>query len=302
MPRRDAGVGVPARARDRDGRRPRLGPVPELHRRGAAASRSRDVRAFVLGGHGDTMVPLPRYSTVGGVPITELLTPERIDQLDRPDAQRRRRGRRPAQVGLGVLRPGRLDRRDGRVDPVRPQARPAVRLLPPGRVQDERPVRRRAGRARCRRRRAGLRDRPDRARSRPPSTPRPPRSGSSSRRSADVGPGSRARDRGHCRPDVRVRPDRAPVRRYRRPVGRPRFGRRADRRIGPRPPCSPVPPGLRADDLVFIAIGAVPGAVVGGPDRLRASPSGTISGADAAPSWILPSAASSSRSASSAGC
>jgi malate dehydrogenase len=41
----------------------------------------RDVRAFVLGGHGDTMVPLPRFSTVGGVPITELLTEERITQL-----------------------------------------------------------------------------------------------------------------------------------------------------------------------------------------------------------------------------
>ena len=37
--------------------------------------------AFVLGGHGDTMVPLPRYSTVGGVPITELMTPERIEAL-----------------------------------------------------------------------------------------------------------------------------------------------------------------------------------------------------------------------------
>ena len=41
----------------------------------------RDIRAFVLGGHGDTMVPLPRYSTVGGVPITELMTAERIEQL-----------------------------------------------------------------------------------------------------------------------------------------------------------------------------------------------------------------------------
>jgi malate dehydrogenase len=41
----------------------------------------RDVRAFVLGGHGDTMVPLPRYSTAGGVPITELLPAERIAQL-----------------------------------------------------------------------------------------------------------------------------------------------------------------------------------------------------------------------------
>ena len=37
--------------------------------------------AFVLGGHGDTMVPLPRYSTAGGVPITELLTPERVEAL-----------------------------------------------------------------------------------------------------------------------------------------------------------------------------------------------------------------------------
>ncbi len=37
--------------------------------------------AFVLGGHGDTMVPLPRYSTVGGVPITELMTPEQIEAI-----------------------------------------------------------------------------------------------------------------------------------------------------------------------------------------------------------------------------
>jgi malate dehydrogenase len=40
-----------------------------------------NTHAFVLGGHGDTMVPLPRYSTVAGIPITELLTPERIDAL-----------------------------------------------------------------------------------------------------------------------------------------------------------------------------------------------------------------------------
>jgi len=37
-----------------------------------------DVNAFVLGGHGDTMVPLPRYSTVAGIPITELLSKERV--------------------------------------------------------------------------------------------------------------------------------------------------------------------------------------------------------------------------------
>jgi malate dehydrogenase len=40
-----------------------------------------DVFAFVLGGHGDDMVPLPRYSTVAGIPITELLPKERIDAL-----------------------------------------------------------------------------------------------------------------------------------------------------------------------------------------------------------------------------
>lgn len=40
-----------------------------------------DVSAMVLGGHGDTMVPLPRYSTVNGVPITELLSAEAIARL-----------------------------------------------------------------------------------------------------------------------------------------------------------------------------------------------------------------------------
>src|SRR5579864_7746029 len=40
-----------------------------------------NVHAFVLGGHGDTMVPLPRYSTVAGIPITELLTKEKIDAI-----------------------------------------------------------------------------------------------------------------------------------------------------------------------------------------------------------------------------
>jgi malate dehydrogenase len=37
--------------------------------------------AFVLGGHGDTMVPLPRYSTVAGIPITELLPKEKLDAI-----------------------------------------------------------------------------------------------------------------------------------------------------------------------------------------------------------------------------
>jgi malate dehydrogenase len=40
-----------------------------------------NTHAFVLGGHGDTMVPLPRYSTVAGIPITELMSKARIDEL-----------------------------------------------------------------------------------------------------------------------------------------------------------------------------------------------------------------------------
>ncbi|MCP4686853.1 MAG: malate dehydrogenase [Desulfobacterales bacterium] len=40
-----------------------------------------NTHAFVLGGHGDTMVPLPRYSTVAGIPITELMEQDRIDAL-----------------------------------------------------------------------------------------------------------------------------------------------------------------------------------------------------------------------------
>lgn len=40
-----------------------------------------NVTAFVLGGHGDTMVPLPRYSTVAGIPITELMPKDRLEQL-----------------------------------------------------------------------------------------------------------------------------------------------------------------------------------------------------------------------------
>jgi malate dehydrogenase len=40
-----------------------------------------NIQAFVLGGHGDTMVPLPRFSTVAGIPITELLAPDRIEAI-----------------------------------------------------------------------------------------------------------------------------------------------------------------------------------------------------------------------------
>jgi len=41
----------------------------------------KDVQAFVLGGHGDTMVPLVRHSSVGGVPLTKVLSPEKINAI-----------------------------------------------------------------------------------------------------------------------------------------------------------------------------------------------------------------------------
>ncbi len=46
-----------------------------------------DVQALVLGGHGDDMVPLVRYTSVGGIPITELMAEEKIDQLVRRTRQ-----------------------------------------------------------------------------------------------------------------------------------------------------------------------------------------------------------------------
>jgi malate dehydrogenase len=58
-----------------------------------------NTHAFVLGGHGDTMVPLPRYSTVAGIPITELMASDRIDAL----VERTRNG--GAEI-VGLLKTG----------------------------------------------------------------------------------------------------------------------------------------------------------------------------------------------------
>jgi malate dehydrogenase len=41
----------------------------------------KDVQAFVLGGHGDTMVPMPRHCSVGGVPLLEIMSKDRVDAL-----------------------------------------------------------------------------------------------------------------------------------------------------------------------------------------------------------------------------
>ncbi len=41
----------------------------------------KDIQAVLMGGHGDTMVPLPRYTTVSGIPVTELIDEERLDAI-----------------------------------------------------------------------------------------------------------------------------------------------------------------------------------------------------------------------------
>jgi malate dehydrogenase len=42
-----------------------------------------DVTALVLGGHGDTMVPLPRYTQVAGIPVVKLLSPEKLEEISK---------------------------------------------------------------------------------------------------------------------------------------------------------------------------------------------------------------------------
>ncbi|OFZ19850.1 MAG: malate dehydrogenase [Bdellovibrionales bacterium RBG_16_40_8] len=59
----------------------------------------RDVSAFVLGGHGDTMVPMPRHCSVGGVPLTEMLDKTTIDKI----VERTRNG--GAEI-VGLLKTG----------------------------------------------------------------------------------------------------------------------------------------------------------------------------------------------------
>ena len=59
----------------------------------------KDIQAFVLGGHGDTMVPMPRHCSVGGVPLTEMLPKDQIDSL----VERTRKG--GAEI-VGLLKTG----------------------------------------------------------------------------------------------------------------------------------------------------------------------------------------------------
>ncbi len=94
----------------------------------------RDVNAFVLGGHGDTMVPLARYSTVGGIPLPDLVTMgwTTQDQLD-AIIQRTRDGGAEIvgllKTGSAFYAPATVGDRDGRGLPQGPEAGAALRRL-----------------------------------------------------------------------------------------------------------------------------------------------------------------------------
>ena len=120
--------GFPPERVVRHGRRPRHGPVPRPSSRGSSARRPGRARGSSSAATATRWCPLPRYSTVGGVPIIGAhLERERIEAMvertrnggaevvDAPqDRQRLVRARRASVVA------------DGRVDPARPEARAAV--------------------------------------------------------------------------------------------------------------------------------------------------------------------------------
>ena len=128
-----------------------------------------DVTAFVLGGHGDTMVPIVEYSTVAGIPIPDLIkmgwsTQERIDAI-----VKRTRGGGGEIVALledrqRLLRPRDQRDRDGRELSEGQEARPPRRGQPHRPVWRRQSLRRRAGGDRRGRRREDRRDRAGRQR------------------------------------------------------------------------------------------------------------------------------------------
>ena len=104
-----------------------------------------NVTAFVLGGHGDTMVPLPRYSTVAGIPITELMDAATVDTPSAAHPRRRRRDCEISEDRQRLLRAIGGGRRNGRGDLERQEEDPALRRLSRRRIRDQRSLRGRAG-------------------------------------------------------------------------------------------------------------------------------------------------------------
>jgi malate dehydrogenase len=122
----------------------------------------KDTHAFVLGGHGDTMVPLARFSTVAGIPITNLMPEDRVEAI----IERTRKGGGEIVALLGLLCAGTGGSRDGGCDPQRSPQDPPLCRLPPGRVRHQRPLRGGADPARSQGNGEDHRDRPHRGRER----------------------------------------------------------------------------------------------------------------------------------------
>ena len=97
-----------------------------------------DIQAMVLGGHGDTMVPLISYTTVSGIPITQLIDRERLDAI----VDRARNGGaeivKYLKTGSRLLRALVGRRADGRGHRQGQEAHPSLRRVAAGRVRDER--------------------------------------------------------------------------------------------------------------------------------------------------------------------
>ena len=125
-----------------------------------------NVHSFVLGGHGDDMVPLPRYSTVAGIPLPDLLPKDRIAAI----VDRTRKG--GAEI-VNLLKTGSAYYAPSAavVEMVEAILKDKKKILPcaaylEGRIRHQRPVRRRAGETRRARRRADHRDQAHRRRKR----------------------------------------------------------------------------------------------------------------------------------------
>ena len=103
-----------------------------------------NVQGFVLGGHGDTMVPVPRYTTVAGIPVGELMPQGQARRHHRAHAQGRRGDRELSENRQRLLRAVGRGRGNGGSHLLRPQEDSALRRLPGRRVRNQRPVRRRS--------------------------------------------------------------------------------------------------------------------------------------------------------------
>ncbi len=110
-----------------------------------------DIQAMVLGGHGDTMVPLPSYTTVSGIPVSQLIDQKTLDAI----VDRARNGGAEIvaflKTGIGVLRAECGGGTDGGSDRPRQEAHPAVLGVAHGRVRAQGRVLRGTGEDRPRR-------------------------------------------------------------------------------------------------------------------------------------------------------